>query len=96
MLIPILLCVSDFAMKLLSTLFRLITIFNAVRFVDAQYPPRIVDLYEIESPINPKIKIRFKSPDSQICNTTNTSQKQYTGHIVSTITLNSPQTLLIR
>ena len=89
MLILVLLCVSDFAMKLLNTLFSLITIFNAVQFVDAQYPPRIVDLYEIESPVNPQIKIKFKSPGSQICNTTKTSQKQYTGHIVSTITLNS-------
>lgn len=81
-------------MKLLNTLFRLTTACNAIQFVDAQYPPRIMDLYEIKSPVNPKIKIRFKSPDSQICNTTNASQKQYTGHIVSTITLNSLHLLI--
>ncbi|RPB23264.1 serine carboxypeptidase [Terfezia boudieri ATCC MYA-4762] len=61
--------------------FLLFAVCSALPFVHSQYPPQITNVYEIESPVNSDIKIRFKSPDYRICNTTNTSQKQYSGHI---------------
>lgn len=60
----------------------LLAVASAVPLVHAEYPPPITDVYEIESPVNPNIKIRFKNVDTSICHTTNTSQKQYSGHIV--------------
>ncbi|KAF8476863.1 Alpha/Beta hydrolase protein [Kalaharituber pfeilii] len=65
---------------------------SAFQLADAQYPPRITNVYEIQSPINPEVLIRFKSPDSRICHTANESQKQYTGYIDSYLA-SSPNTL---
>lgn len=48
----------------------------------AQYPPQVTGLTELRSPVDPNVFIRYKTPDSSICNTTNPLQKQYSGHLV--------------
>ena len=67
-------------------LYGVLLLFSVLHMaVRAQYPPAITGVYEINSPSNPGVIVRFKKPDSSICRTANATQKQYSGYIVSDI-----------
>jgi carboxypeptidase C (cathepsin A) len=46
-----------------------------------QYPLPVTGQKEIMSPHNPNIYVRYKTPGREICRTTKSSQKQFTGYI---------------
>jgi carboxypeptidase C (cathepsin A) len=53
----------------------------ALQIVTAQYPPPARFSNILKSPIEPKITVSYKTPESGTCTTIFSAQKQYTGYI---------------